>query len=349
MKKLIVRALAITLALFLLCGGAALGESKYVSIKDIRDTVPERWTGEYTTKKGKTVSIDAPIVVPEVDTVPIVRITWGGPYEWLNEAIDSEENSKNYSSFTHSFLDLDYDYNTDLYDTTVGNRVTWEDASNVLLAALIRDVPAMKDRSLACHYQAVIPTKDYSEGLYHLSYYNAFHGISYLIGQNFRLEVESEHLDELPSVPYNQITCFMLDSDHYMAWIGSPKEIGVDIEDVPLLSFDEVLKAFEQLAQDGYIYSLDELRFGYMAFIDPDKKGEEFVLMPVWAAKGRTNNDPTIPFDLKTSQVVLDYNGYLSGDVLVINAQNGKFYEFAYDTSPDRRYVPSIITWDDVR
>ena len=156
-------------------------------------------------------------------------------------------------------------------------------------------------------------------------------------------------MDELPSVPFNHVSGYLLDSEHYLATIGSPKEIGIDMEDVPLLPFNEVQKKFEKLAQDGYIYSLDELRFGYMAFIDPEKKGEEFVLMPVWAAKGRTNNDPTIPFDLETSQDLLDYNGYLSGAVLVINAQNGKFYEFAYDTSSDRRYAPDIITWDDVK
>ncbi|MEF9880358.1 MAG: hypothetical protein RR975_13165 [Clostridia bacterium] len=67
----------------------ALCENDYVSIKEIRENLPERWTGEYTIqngahkqlKKGDTLSVDVPIVVPEVDTVPVVRITWEPPVE----------------------------------------------------------------------------------------------------------------------------------------------------------------------------------------------------------------------------------------------------------------------------
>ena len=54
----------------------------------------------------------------------------------------------------------------------------------------------------------------------------------------------------------------------------------MDVEDLPLLPFDEILKVFERQVKAGYAYSLDEVCFGYMVFIDPDNKGEEFVLLP---------------------------------------------------------------------
>lgn len=87
---------AITALVLLICSCfSAFAESKYVSITDIRSTIPERWTGEYTTKKGETVSIDTPIVVPEVDAVPVVRITWGGPVEQYSESLQGVDNSRN--------------------------------------------------------------------------------------------------------------------------------------------------------------------------------------------------------------------------------------------------------------
>ncbi len=69
----------------------ALCESGYVSIKELRESLPERWVGEYVVEngapnqleKGDTVTVDVPIVVPEVDTVPVVRITWEPPAEGL--------------------------------------------------------------------------------------------------------------------------------------------------------------------------------------------------------------------------------------------------------------------------
>ncbi|MEG0864109.1 MAG: hypothetical protein RSE58_07705 [Clostridia bacterium] len=293
---------AITALILLVCSCcSALAESKYVSIKDIRETIPERWTGDYIVKKGNgkqlkkgdTVSIDAPIVVPEVDAVPVVRITWGGPLELAENPTEWElyENNANGIWFNHLFdggVSAETQYNADI------GTISYEDAPSVYLSQL---------RKLC------------------------------------------------PAVPYNQTYgCISAqDPQQYAASVCAPKEIDVDAEDVPLLPFDEILKVFGKMAEEGHIYSLDEVRFGYMVFIDPEKKGEEYVLMPVWAAKGRTNGDPTIPFDLKTSQDVLDYNGYNDLSRLVVNAQTGETYDFIYDTSPDRRYIPDIITWDDVK
>ena len=68
---------------------------------------------------------------------------------------------------------------------------------------------------------------------------------------------------------------------------------------------------------------------------------------PVWAAKGRTREDLSLPFDLKTDQAVKDRGGYFSSDI-VINAQTGQAYDLLNDKRPDRLHVPHIITWDEV-
>ena len=74
---------------------------------------------------------------------------------------------------------------------------------------------------------------------------------------------------------------------------------------------------------------------------------QEFVLLPVWAAKGRTRGDLTIPFDLKTDQVVKDRSAYGCNSI-VINAQTGEVYDLTGDRRENRRYVPDILTWDEV-
>ena len=89
------RGLLAALALTLLCT-AARAEGDYVSIREIRNGVPAHWTGMYTDREGSAVSIDTPIVVPQVEAVPVVRITWGGPYAHLDGSVAADENDANH-------------------------------------------------------------------------------------------------------------------------------------------------------------------------------------------------------------------------------------------------------------
>ncbi|MEG0742803.1 MAG: hypothetical protein RR521_11265 [Clostridia bacterium] len=341
---------------------SALAESKYVSIKDIRATIPERWTGEYVVKngahkqlkKGDTVSIDVPIVVPEVDTVPVVRITWEPPVEGLDESL---EISIDYWFAKTIGLDFPKDeMGFPLFEDNVTfiPELPWEDAPAVAMNEFEKWMPFMKDKELTCYFQRSYGNSA-SNGFQCLYFYTTYHGIPHLIaGDYFKREVKSEYGPEsedkiLPSVPSSRIAMRIKRPSQFWANIDTSKEVGVDIEDIPLLPFEKILKVLEGQVEEGYAYSLNELRFGYMGFIDPKKKGEEYVLMPVWTAKGRTRSDLTLPFDLKTDQVVMDYAGYFSRELIVINAQTGATYDFANDVRPDRRYVPDIITWDKVK
>jgi hypothetical protein len=44
------------------------------SIHDIKETSPERWCAEFQTREGKTVIVDAPVHIPDVDAVPLMRV-----------------------------------------------------------------------------------------------------------------------------------------------------------------------------------------------------------------------------------------------------------------------------------
>ena len=355
MKKLIVRTFVITLALSLLCGSAALGESKYVSIKDIRDTIPERWTGEYTIqkkapkplKKGDTISIDVPIVVPEVDAVPIVRITWGGPYEDVDASLLVRVKSESGIDVVHDLPISVYDYPMLVPAPERIGGLSPSEAVEAFIGAIKKYMPFMRDNALEC-YSLLAYGDSAGNGGYRISCYSSYHNIPYLIGNVcFYLEVPSEHKNNVEAVPLNKTYGWIQSNDQFHAAVSAPNELGVEQADVPLLDFSEIMKALEERVTEGYVYSLDEVRFGYMAFIDPENVGEEFVLRPVWAARGITTGDLGIPFTFDDSEVN-DYAGYNYFSAIVIDAQTGEAYDFN-STRADRRYVPNTITWDDVK
>ncbi|MBS5573679.1 MAG: hypothetical protein KHX34_09900, partial [Clostridiales bacterium] len=211
-------------------------------------------------------------------------------------------------------------------------------------------MPFMKDKELTPYYQGSYGDSN-GNGFQGIYFYTTYHGIPHFIGNHpFRHELESElgEVEDGAVAPHSMVAMRIKRPGEFWTNISTSKEVGVDIDDIPLLSFDRIMEVLEQWVTDGYVYSLNEISFGYMCFIDPEKKGEEFVLLPVWAAKGRTREELSLPFDLKTDQAVKDRGGYFSSDI-IINAQTGQPYDLPNDKRPDRLRVPHIITWDEVK
>lgn len=350
---------AVMLLLTMLCSVmVAFGESKYVSIKEIRETIPERWTGEYTVqngahkqlKKGDTLPVDVPIVVPEVDTVPVVRITWEPPAEGLDESLAVDRNDWVGKGISRDFPMDELVFPALENYTSFDPALPWEDAVDIAFDEIHKWIPFMRDKEFIPYFHRSYGESE-NNGYQRIFYYTAYHGIPHLIAAgHFQHEVKSEYGEnkDLPVVPASMISIRIKRPGQFITAIATSKEVGVDIEDIPLLSFDEILKVLEQWVTDGYVYSLNEVRLGYMAFIDPEKKGDEFVLLPIWTAKGRTRIDLSLPFELKTDQTIMDRGGYLNAGI-IINAQTGQKYDLYNDKRPDRRYVPDIITWDEVK
>lgn len=347
---------AVSFATFALC------ENDYVSIKEIREKLPERWTGEYTIqtgahnqiKKGDTVSVDVPIVVPEVDTVPVVRITWEPPVEGLNESFVISRNQWDSKVIGLNFPMDEMNFPALEEKITFDPELPWEDAPAIAVEELKKYFSSMKDKEFTCYFQYSYG-ESIDNGFQFLYFYTTYHGIPHLLGgdyfhQSVRSEYEPEPADKpgLPGVPQSKVAMLIKRPGQFWLNLDTSKEVGVDVEDIPLLPFEEILKTLEQQVEAGHAYSLNEVRFGYMCFIDPEKERDEFVLLPVWAAKGRTRGDLTLPFDLKNNQVVKDRGAY-GCDSIVVNAQTGQTYDLRGDKRPDRRYVPHIITWDEVR
>ena len=359
MKKrmyILIAALLMT-AMTALCPGS-LAAADYVSIKELRETLPQRWTGEYVVEhgapnqleKGDTVSVDVPIVVPEVDTVPVVRITWEPPAEGLDESLEVVRDDWNAQGITRNFPMDELAFPVLENHMTFTPELPWEEAPAIAMAEFQKWMPFMKEKELTPYYQGSYGDSD-GNGFQGIYFYTTYHGIPHFIGNHpFRHELESElgEVEDGAVAPHSMVAMRIKRPGEFWTNISTSKEVGVDIDDIPLLSFDRIMEVLEQWVTDGYVYSLNEVSFGYMCFIDPEKKGEEFVLLPVWAAKGRTREDLSLPFDLKTDQAVKDRGGYFSSDI-IINAQTGQPYDLLNDKRPDRLHVPHIITWDEVK
>jgi len=336
----------------------ALGEKKYVSIREIRETLPERWVGEYIVekgapkqlKKGDTIAVDVPIVVPEVDAVPVVRITYEPPVEGLDESFEGIWDRWGEKGIGRESKTIDLTLPLMEENTTFDPSVPWEDAPAIAIEELKKWFPFMRDKELTPYLHRSYGDSA-TNGYQAIYFYTTYYGIPHLTIGCFLHDVKGEANPdpEKPTVPHNFVAMRIKRPGVFWANIATSREVGVDVEDIPLLPFEDILKRIEQWVVDGHAYMLNEVRFGYMVFIDPDKKGEEFVLLPVWAAKGRTRGDTSIPFELRTDQAIVDRGGYNSSNVIVINAQTGEIYDFTGDKRPDRRHVPHIITWDEVK
>ena len=346
--------LLLTLALAASASAAAASD-EYVSIKELRETLPERWTGEYVVengahkqlKKGDTVSVDVPIVVSEVDAVPVVRITWEPPIEGLDESFYISQNEWYSKGIGRNFPMDEMGFPVMEEKTTFDPELPWEDAPAIAIEEFRKYFPIMRDKELTCYFHYSYGESE-DNGFQFLYFYTTYHGIPHLLDNGtFLHTVKSEAGSNGLTNPPSHIYMCIKRPGQFWVNIATSKEIGVEIEDIPLLPFEEILKALERQVEAGHAYSLNEVRFGYMTFIDPEKKGEEFVLLPVWAAKGRTRGDLTIPFDLKNDQVVKDRGAYGCNSI-VVNAQTGEVYDLTGDRRENRRYVPDILTWDEV-
>ena len=137
----------------------ALCEQTYVSIAAAYvKAMPDRWVGRIYVvehgapnqlEKGDTVSVDVPIVVPEVDAVPVVRITWEPPAEGLDgslEVVRDDWNAKRNQRQISLMDELTFPVLED--HMTFTPELPWEEAPAIAMAEFQKWMPFMKDKEL---------------------------------------------------------------------------------------------------------------------------------------------------------------------------------------------------------
>lgn len=319
---------------------SASTEQKYVSLHKIRATIPERWVGTYQTKDGRTVSIDVPIIIPDVDKVPIVGFTYGEPFE-------ISKNAK---------ITWNESYGPGNQFVKIQTADSFEDCADDMVAEKLAHmlgeyVPELANTDLGSVVkQGHHVSQKYGFNVIIADFRSHYYGFDYIGSGRYISLVDSEPKFPGGSETSLSFTIEGVEPETFACHISRFKETRIVYEDVPLLSFDSILQIFENWVEDGYVSTLEEIRLSYMGFINPEKVGEEFYLMPVWTAKGNLRYEKGIPFTSESEYKRQKESVGISGELFFpVNAQTGGTYDYVYDKSPKRKYAHEIITWDDVK
>lgn len=118
MKKSLLCAL---LALMLLPALPAQAAQEYYTVKELHEKYQDqRWQGEYESARGETIIVDSPIMVPDVETAPVIRVT---THPELDEAA-----AEVYGKYTRGYRDDGTArwIRSDNVDITIALEHTWE-------------------------------------------------------------------------------------------------------------------------------------------------------------------------------------------------------------------------------
>ncbi len=182
------------------------------------------------------------------------------------------------------------------------------------------------------------------KGAYRLYCNQVLHGLPLLanLGRTFKTrlyEIDGESWEHaIPFTSFLQIK----DADAYSLVYYLLQETELLYADMPLVSFEEVKAAYEQLIAEGRIRQIISLRFGYMDYIGPERDGVHHYLVPSWVAVCEYYENPQEEkrgFEANSS--FYETLGYTTA---VVNAQTGQVLD-PEDGSDDRALMPAIIGW----
>lgn len=134
MKKrahIVVSALLVMTAL----SAGSLAAADYVSIKELRETLPQRWTGQYVVENGAYKQLEKGDTVP-VDAVPVVRITWEPPIEGLDESVSISQNGCGIKGMSRDFSTENLRFPLLESKVTFDPALPWEEAPTIFLHGL---------------------------------------------------------------------------------------------------------------------------------------------------------------------------------------------------------------------
>ena len=317
---------------------SVLAQESYVNIFDLRVSSPKRLQKECVTQEGDCISIDAPVIIPDVSVAPIVRVTWGGPLQVEDASLKIVVNDENVLQIDHEFQADAKRRLTDVFKT-VNDDLLHIEAVDEWLKLVSNAVPSLATEDLECINSLSYAHGNGEGGFYMLFFAKRYHGIPYLCNVPYAVPLKAE-----TQIPYELSHGCIEDREHYNISLSVPEEIGIVEEDVPLLPFSEIEKIISERIIRGYVNELDEIRFGYRIFVDPDREGE-FLLVPVWCFSGSMRASLDVPF-VEEEVVFMPYKNLSS---FAVNAQTGEVYTWVFEKSKDRLNAPDILTWEEVR
>ena len=350
------------LGVMLLMPTLAMAQGEMVSISELRGQVEQmgRWKEKYDTANGE-VSIDVPIIVPDVERCPVVTVENQKPW---NETMIREIQKKTGKRDGETFCSYDIDGQTveiQVLTNGNGNTTKYEAVKDVTVQAG-QSIHIAPKRIQICRYE-----NGDSTGFYQITAEQLIEGIP-MIGAIASSQAEShftvpytktdkDDTEERRLKPYRKgsfwnTKIFMemaaSDESDYFVHIGVNRVRTVEIDDIPLAPLEEILKRIEREIEAGNIRAVYALRLGYLRYSNPDMT-EYACAVPTWVLDCRyltTENQRTADiFETENQENAKRSIWKTYGfSQIPIDAQSG---ELKIITTGDEKTfsVPKVMTW----
>lgn len=133
-------------------------------------------------------------------------------------------------------------------------------------------------------------------------------------------------------------------SEGYEVFVTLVRPTEAIIDDVPLLSAEDILHSIEKYIQNGTIPNVYSLRLGYVCYLADETTGG-FILYPMWRVEcDYVKGD--VPY--AANPMSDDYRDGFDFTDLYVDAQTGEVITDKL-TSTAQEVCPTVITWKDVR
>ena len=394
MKKLI----WLVLALLLPCN--ALAHEALYSISEVAAMTPAYWEVACEPDKRGGISFKAPIFVPDVDGMPIIR----AKYRQLSpeKAADfAEIDFDNVVSYQH-FVDYADDWpGKGSFGATMGvclNNLWSEEAQQTMyqvyaenqsfsLGDVVDGIEKFMDEYYGVQF---VPRFGFTGSAYYqrnrsrqltderfecgsltglgqcdVEGWVAIDGVPVLTHIGSIQERQGGKIGDMRRAfsggSYFVWASGVFSAEHYSLYCSYiPEKVEVQIDDVPLCSFDTVEQKIQAMLDQGKIRNVYAAELGYMIYADPETEyadeieeigKQEFLLVPVWMVEvSRTRSGAGRALEDLSSDdcyVRLDA-GY---EKLCFNAQSGELLNNKCWNAQDTAtlYPQKILTWDDMQ
>ena len=265
------------------------------NVHEIKETAPKRWCAEFQTREGKTVVVDAPVLIPDVDAIPLMRVCKNfktyelvGDESFLIGKADTRKREEIYDP--DQFPDIGYtpeDLISFVQEILSSNGITDADLIPYRVTALgsMYYVKSGKvfNRKLSFPASVADTTKSWKHDTtkgYRMFATQRIAGMPVFLSGTVASGINSMKTHSF--ITY-------IDKEHYSLYINTVTIEEILSPDVQLLSFDNLTRILTERIESGKLQEILEINLGYLCMDGnaADKKDElSWQLIPVWQIRG---------------------------------------------------------------
>ena len=300
------RRMVAAVCLLLLVPTLACAAEKKVHLSELKAQVPDYWEASYTNKKGRTVAFRAPILMPEADTFPIMRVVrnygteafqqkYGYDPNKIGEFVTIGPNFDNIrEEFTYEGMWTAGKEQTFYYDLwqkmpQTDTKTVYAPGCDESLADAYDEMNGLVREALGDAYD-LLPTKACirdvirdkngetaecgpftGRGQYFLEGIVRYRGIPLLGGPRFGTGYDNRTAEKAGAgtgtITYNKWT-----DDVFQFYTEAFEEQEIIVADAKLCDFDTIQAVIEKLIDNDKIQGIYSIQLGYIMWLDPNVK-----------------------------------------------------------------------------